>query len=286
MSRSPVPATIATLLAEARRQLAASGIEAAGLEARLLVGHTLQLQTAALIAHDDQPVAAEECEAIHALIQARLAGQPIAYLIGQREFWSLPLQVDQRVLIPRPDTELLVECALHRIPSGPARVIDLGTGSGAVILALKTERPALEAFANDHQADALAVAAANAQRLALPIHAFRGHWLLAIAPRPLFDAIVSNPPYIDAADPHLDQGDLQFEPRTALVAPQQGRADLELIIRQSRPRLRPGGWLLLEHGFDQGSAVRALLHEHGFIAIGSHRDPGGHERVTEGQAPG
>jgi release factor glutamine methyltransferase len=280
------PDSIAGQVVEARRRLAAAGIEAAGLEARLLVGQLLGMDSAALIGHGDRVLSTEQTEAIGQLVGARVAGRPIAYLLGRREFWSLPLQVDERCLIPRPDTELLVERALQRIPGGPARVIDLGTGSGAIILALKAERPGIEAWGSDASAGAVALAAGNARRLNLPAHWFQGRWLEAVAPRPLFDIIVSNPPYIDPADPHLDRGDLRFEPRAALVAADGGLADLKSIVRQSRKRLRPGGWLLLEHGFGQGHAVRRLFAEQGFAEVATHRDPGGQERVTEGRLPG
>jgi release factor glutamine methyltransferase len=280
------PDSIAGQLADARRRLAAAGIEPAGLEARLLVGQLLGMNSAALIAHGDRVLSPEQTGAIGQLVGARVAGRPIAYLLGSREFWSLPLQVDERCLIPRPETELLVERALQRIPEGPARVVDLGTGSGAIILALKVERPGIEAWGNDASAGALALAAGNARRLDLPVHWFQGRWLQAVAPRPLFDIIVSNPPYIDPADPHLERGDLRFEPRAALVAGDGGLADLKAIVRQGRKRLRPGGWLLLEHGFGQGHAVRTLFAEQGFAEIATHRDPGGQERVTEGRCPG
>ncbi|WP_296759694.1 peptide chain release factor N(5)-glutamine methyltransferase [Thioalkalivibrio sp.] len=273
-------------MTEARQRLALAGIESAGLEARLLVGHLLCMDSASVIAHGDRALSVEQAAAIRNLVAQRAAGRPIAYLLGQREFWSLPLRVDERCLIPRPETELLVERALERLPAQRARAIDLGTGSGAIILALVTERPQLEAWGSDASADALAVAADNARRLDLSVHWFRGRWLEAVAPRPLFDIIVSNPPYVDPSDPHLQHGDLRFEPRTALVAGDGGLADLATIAGQARARLYPGGWLLLEHGYDQGCAVRTLLTQHGYLKVASHRDPAGHERVTEGNCPG
>jgi release factor glutamine methyltransferase len=280
------PTSIAGQVAEARQRLAAAGIESAGLEARLLVGHLLCMDSAGMIAHGERTLSGEQAAAIRNLIGQRAAGRPIAYLLGRREFWSLPLRVDERCLIPRPETELLVERALERLPDRRARAIDLGAGSGAIILALVAERPKLEAWGSDASADALAVAADNAQRLDLTVHWFRGRWLEAVAPRPLFDIIVSNPPYVDPSDPHLEHGDLRFEPRSALVAGDGGLADLATIAGQSRARLYPGGWLLLEHGYDQSAAVRTLLAGQGFLAVASHRDPAGHERVTEGRCPG
>jgi release factor glutamine methyltransferase len=280
------PTSIAGQVAEARQRLAAAGIEAAGMEARLLVGYLLGIDSAAMIAHGDRALSVAQIEAIRTLVRDRTSGRPIAYLLGQREFWSLPLQVDERCLIPRPETELLVERTLQRLPDGAARVIDLGTGSGAIILALLAERPRLEAWGSDASAEALAVAANNARRLARTVHWFRGRWLEAVAPRPLFDVIVSNPPYVDPSDPHLEHGDLRFEPRAALVAGDGGLADLATIAGQSQASLCPGGWLLLEHGYDQAPAVRALLTRHGFLEVASHRDPAGHERITEGRCPG
>ncbi len=280
------PASIAGQLTEARQRLAAAGTESPGLEARLLVGHLLHMSSAGMIAHGDRALSVAQTEAIRNLVRERASGRPIAYLLGQREFWSLPLQVDERCLIPRPETELLVERALQRLPDGAARVIDLGTGSGAIILALLAERLQLEAWGNDASADALAVAADNARQLERTVHWFRGCWLEAVAPRPLFHVIVSNPPYVDPSDPHLEHGDLRFEPRAALVAGDGGLADLATIAGQSRARLHPGGWLLLEHGYDQAPAVRTLLTRHDFREVASHRDPAGHERITEGRRPG
>lgn len=289
-SSPPLPKTesanIAGQLTEARQRLATAGIESAGLEARLLVGHLLGMSSAAMIAHGDRALSVAQTEAIRNLVGERVSGRPIAYLLGQREFWSLPLRVDERCLIPRPETELLVERALRRLPDGAARVIDLGTGSGAIVLALLAERPRLEAWGSDASADALAVAADNAKRLERTVHWFRGRWLEAVAPRPLFDVIVSNPPYVDPSDPHLESGDLRFEPRAALVAGDGGLADLATIAEQSHARLCSGGWLLLEHGYDQAPAVRALLARHGFLEVTSHRDPAGLERITEGRRPG
>ncbi len=270
------------LLAESRERLQRAGIEQPGLEARLLVKHQLENTDAELIAFGERPVTPCQAEAVRMLIAARVAGQPIAYLLGQREFWSLSLRVDADCLIPRPETELLVERALRHLPPGPARALDLGTGSGAIALALKSERPQLQAWASDVDAGALAMAAANARRLELAVYWFRGRWLEAVASRPIFDLIVSNPPYIAADDPHLSAGDVRFEPRRALVAAEGGLADLRTIAGESLSRLRPGGWLLLEHGADQGSAVRALLREAGCREVSSHADLAGLERVTEG----
>jgi release factor glutamine methyltransferase len=278
------PTTVDRLLAESRIRLQQAGIEQPGLEARLLVGHALDIGGTHLIAFGERAVSPRQAEVAQALIAARIAGQPIAYLLGRREFWSLPLHVNEHCLIPRPETELLVERALRHLPSGPARLVDLGTGSGAIVLALKNECPRLEAWAGDSDPEALKVAAANARRLGLSVHWFCGRWLEAVAPRPLFDLIVSNPPYLAADDPHLERGDLRFEPRGALVAADGGLADLQAIAGQSRRRLRPGGWVLLEHGRDQGSDVRAVLLREGYLDVATHRDLAGVDRMTEGRA--
>jgi len=275
--------TVGELLAESRSRLQQAGVEQAGFEARLLVGHCLNMNGTSLIAFGERPVTAHQAEAVHTLVGARMAGQPIAYLLGRREFWSLSLQVNEHCLIPRPETELLVERALRHLPSDPARALDLGTGSGAIVLALKSERPQLEAWAGDLSTAAIAVAAANARSLGLAVRWFCGRWLEAVAPRPLFDLIVSNPPYVAANDPHLEAGDLRFEPRSALVAADGGLADLRVIVEQSRHRLRPGGWLLLEHGRDQGPAVRTLLLDAGYREVASHTDLAEQERITEGR---
>jgi release factor glutamine methyltransferase len=276
------PTTVARLLAESRARLQQAGIEQAGLETRLLVGHGLDMSGASLIAFGERAVTARQAEVARALVGARIAGQPIAYLLGRREFWSLPLRVNEHCLIPRPETELLVERALQRLPAGPTRAIDLGTGSGAIVLALKSERPQLEAWASDVGTAAIQLAATNARNLGMTVHWFCGRWLDAVAPGPWFDLIVSNPPYVAADDPHLACGDLRFEPRSALVAEDGGLADLRAIVEQSRSRLRPGGWLLLEHGREQAPAVRAFLVEAGYQDVASFTDLAGTERVTEG----
>lgn len=288
-SWQPLPktdtSTIQAMLAQMRKQLAWAGIDAAALEARLLLGQILGMDTVALIAHGDREIGPDARERAFALTERRASGQPMAYLLGQREFWSMSLQVNEHCLIPRPDTELLVALALERLPAANPRVLDLGTGSGAIILALKRERPDLDAWGSDLSGQTLAVAVRNARALGLDVHWFQGRWLDAVRALPAFDLIVSNPPYIDPADPHLEQGDLRFEPRAALVARDHGLADLEAISATAQPHLRPGGHLLLEHGFDQAAAVRAMLASRGFIEVSSHRDLAGHDRVTEGQSP-
>lgn len=226
----------------------------------------------------------EQLERLQSLAERREAGEPIAHLLGEREFWSLPLQVSAATLIPRPDTEVLVEQALACVPvdASGVRVLDLGTGTGAIALALKSERPGVDVWAVDRIAAACELARDNATRLALTIEVRCGSWFEPVQEE-RFTLIASNPPYIDEQDPHLEQGDVRFEPRSALVAAGAGLADLQHIVAQAPEHLLPGGWLLLEHGWQQGAAVRALLQQRGFHAVATVRDYGDQERVTLGQ---
>lgn len=235
-----------------------------------------------LLAHDSDTLPAEVAQQLETLLQRRLVGEPVAYITGFKEFFGLQLQVDPRVLDPRPDTETLVEWALERLPPDtPQRVLDLGTGSGAVALALQHERPACHVTAVDASADALAVASANAQRLGLPVQCVLSHWMDAV-PGP-FELIVSNPPYVADGDPHL--ADLTHEPLSALTSGTDGLDDIRQIIAQAPSRLTPGGWLLLEHGWDQAQAVQALLRQAGFEQVQSRQDLAGVDRCTGGMKP-
>ena len=229
----------------------------------------------------------EQQERLMALVARRLAGEPIAHLLGEREFWSLPLQVSAATLIPRPDTEVLVEQALACVAGDGSgqRLLDLGTGTGAIALALKSERPALEVWAVERIAEACELARSNATRLALTIELRQGSWFAPVAGE-RFHLIVSNPPYIDALDPHLSEGDVRFEPNSALVADAAGFADLAHIIEQAPAYLLDSGWLLLEHGWQQGARVRELFVARGFTRVATVRDYGGQERVTLGQLQG
>jgi len=226
------------------------------------------------------------CEAIFAAhLARRRCGEPIAYILGRQGFWSLDLDVASHTLIPRPDTELLVETALALLPGSPAAVLDLGTGTGAIALALACERPAWQVTGVDRVSEAVELAEANRARLQLGNARFlASHWFSALAGQ-RYQLIVSNPPYIAAGDPHLSQGDLRFEPSSALVAGVDGLDDIRLIIAQAPQHLHSGGWLLLEHGFDQAEAVRELLSGQGFMAVESRRDLGGHQRISLGQWP-
>lgn len=235
-----------------------------------------------LLAHDDDAVSPAQQAGFEDLLHRRTDGEPVAYLLGRREFHGLDLAVDRRVLVPRPDTETLVDWALDLLAEdSTARVLDLGTGSGAIALAIRHRRLAVQVAAVDASADALAVARANARRLSLDVDFRLGSWLDGIEGG--WQLIVSNPPYIRADDAHLP--DLRHEPRSALVAGADGLDDLRTIVAQAPSRLVPGGWLLLEHGWDQADAVRALLQEAGFTGVQSRHDLAGIARCTGGQRP-
>jgi release factor glutamine methyltransferase len=258
------------------------GEEARG-EAEILLAQVLGRSRAWLFAWPEfEPDAAAEA-AFQRLVQARRSGQPIAYLTGRRGFWSLELEVTPAVLIPRHETERLVELALARIPcERPVAVADLGTGSGAVALALARERPLASVLATDASAEALAVAESNARRLGLGNVRFaRGDWCAGLGER-RFDFIVSNPPYIEAGDPHLALGDLRYEPLSALAAGADGLDAIRTIVAAAPAHLEAGGWLLLEHGWNQGAAVRGLLATAGFAAVETEQDFAGRDRVSSG----
>ncbi len=235
-----------------------------------------------LLAHDTELLNEAQQHRWDQALQRRLRGEPVAYITGHKDFFGLTLNVDARVLDPRPDTEILVEWALALLPAGQAaRVLDLGTGSGAVALALQHQRPAACVTAVDASSDALAVASANALRLNLPVKCVLSHWMDKV-PGP-FELIVSNPPYVADGDPHLTA--LSHEPLSALTSGADGLDDIRQIIAQAPSRLAAGGWLLLEHGWDQAAPVQALLREAGFVQVQSRRDLGGHERCTGAVMP-
>jgi len=271
--------TIAHTLADLQRQ----GLEPT--DARHLLLHALGQPTHArawLLAHDADELNADAHTRLQSLAARRLAGEPVAYLLGHKEFFGFTLQVTPDVLVPRPDTETLVDWALEVLsPTPTARVVDLGTGSGAIALALKATQPSLQVEAVDYSHAALAVAQANAQRLGLAVTFRQGSWLSGTQGQ--FQAIVSNPPYIRENDEHLPA--LRFEPHQALTAGDDGLDDIRTIIQQARARLQPGGWLLLEHGYDQADEVRALLEAAGFVQVQSRQDLADIERCSGGQWP-
>lgn len=235
-----------------------------------------------LLAFGETVLTTEQLAVLEPLAARREQGEPVAYLVGEREFWSLPLSVSCATLIPRPDTECLVEQALAHLPATPCRILDLGTGTGAIALAIASERPDCSVVGGDIKADAVALARHNAEKLAINnVHFLQSSWFESVSG--LFTLIVSNPPYIDANDPHLNQGDVRYEPHSALVAPAEGLADLAEIIRQSPAYLEAGGWLMLEHGWQQAEAVQKLLKNAGFSAVMTYKDYGNNDRVTLGQ---
>ena len=261
------------------------------LENRILLMHVMQLTRTQLITQDQRTLDAQQAQQLSGLFQRRLQGEPIAYIVGQREFFGLMLEVTPDVLIPRPETELLVELALERLPDGQATpaVLDLGTGSGAIAIAIASMRPDAIVTALDVSAAALAVARRNAERhLAANLANFsllQSDWYLALNDQPdqRFDLIVSNPPYIVEGDQHLSQGDLRFEPLNALTDHADGLSALRIIINGAVPYLKNGGWLLMEHGYDQAAAVQGLLQALPFESVQSWQDLAGIERVSGGR---
>lgn len=269
--------TIDQALVQAARQ----GLER--LDAQLLLLQVLgppATGRAWLLAHGDAPLSVSQQQQFAALSARRAAGEPLAYIAGQQEFFGLALQVDARVLVPRSDTETLVHWALDALAGRPApKVIDLGTGSGAVALAIQHQRPDARVTGIDSSLGALTVAHANASRLALPVRFRQSHWLADVQGE--FDLIVSNPPYIAEGDPHLPA--LAHEPAPALTAGPDGLADLRTIVKQAPDHLNPGGWLLLEHGYNQADAVQSLLRDAGFVAVTGRTDLAGITRCSGGQ---
>ncbi|WP_336797903.1 peptide chain release factor N(5)-glutamine methyltransferase [Erwinia aphidicola] len=252
-------------------------------DAEILLAWVSGKSRAWLIAFDDALLDDSQLAALESLLARRAAGEPVAYLIGEREFWSLPLSVSPDTLIPRPDSEVLVEQALSRLPADPCAILDLGTGTGAIALALASERADCQVTGVDRIAAAVALATHNGAKLNLPNARFlQSDWFSALNAQ-RFQLIVSNPPYIDAADHHLSQGDVRFEPASALVASDHGLADIKTIASSAANYLADNGWLLLEHGWQQGEAVRQILRENSFCQVETCQDYGGNDRVTLGQ---
>lgn len=279
----PAAITIGAALTDAARHLAAT-TDTPRLEAEALLAHALGTRRAYLFAWPERPLDAPAQARFADLLERRLRGEPLAYLTGEREFWSLRLQVTPDVLIPRPETELVVELALRLRPRAtPQPVADLGTGSGAIALALASEAPAWQITATDRSEAALAVARRNAERLGLTNVEFAlGDWCTALT-RTDYALIVSNPPYIAQGDPHLERSGLPFEPRTALASGDDGLDALRSICATAGDYLIDGGWLILEHGASQGPSVQSLLQAHGFVEIATHADLAGLPRATLGR---
>jgi len=253
------------------------------LENRILLCHALTLSRVGLITQSERTLTEEEATRLAALVQRRLDGEPIAYIVGEREFFGLPFKVSPAVLIPRPDTELIVELALERLPRH-GRLLDMGTGSGAIAVACAHSRRDAAVSALDLSEDALEIARANAAANGVEVRFLRSDWFGALQEE-RFALIASNPPYIDANDAHLSQGDLRFEPPGALTDHADGLSALRTIIEGAPAHLEAEGWLLLEHGYDQAEAVRALLSARGFLDVQSWRDLPGIERVSGGRLP-
>jgi len=281
--------TIETVLVHARQYLMtalAIPVADAALDAEVLLAAQLNKSRSWLYTWGDKPLEVTDVVPFNQMIERRAQGVPVAYLVGYREFFGLTLKVSDATLIPRADSECLVEKALALATSPEGRALDLGTGTGAIALAFASHRPGWHVTATDRIEGAVALAAENAAALALSnVRCLQSDWFSADAlASQQFDLILSNPPYIDGQDYHLNEGDVRFEPRSALVAEDEGYADLLTIIQQSIHFVRPGGWLLLEHGYKQGAKVRRLLSQYGYEAVDTLCDLGGNERVTFGRS--
>ncbi|CAA0110530.1 Release factor glutamine methyltransferase [Halioglobus japonicus] len=252
-------------------------------DTEVLLCHCLGKSRAWLYTWPEKAVPAQIVERFEALLAQRRRGIPVAYLVGEREFWSLSLTVNNNTLIPRPETETLVAWVLELPLPANAKVLDLGTGSGAIALAVAAERPLWQVTAVDRSAEALQVASTNVANLGLQnVSLVQSDWYRAVA-KERFDALLANPPYVAGDDPHLTRDDVRFEPRSALVAAENGLADLQQLVAGAPAQLREGGWLLMEHGFEQGQAVRAMLGNGGFSSVDTRCDVAGQERITGGR---
>ena len=278
--------TIEQALAEARQQIKSLPHAPTKLEAEVLLAFALQQSRSYLYTWPQRALTEEQDARFRELVARRCRGEPIAYITGRREFWGLDLKVSPATLIPRPETEHLVEIALHYIPEHqPMTIADLGTGSGALALALASERPRCQIIATDVSTPALEIAEQNRQNLQLAnVRFLHGRWFAPLA-NLRFDIVVSNPPYVAADDPHLQRGDLRFEPQQALSSGPDGLHDIREIITTAPGYMKPGAWLILEHGYNQGDAVTDLFHHGGFTRVACHHDYAERERTTIGQLP-
>ncbi|UJF20183.1 peptide chain release factor N(5)-glutamine methyltransferase [Vibrio sp. SS-MA-C1-2] len=266
-------------------KLAEAGFDSARIDVSVLLCHVLDKPSSYLFTWPERELTESQLTQLEQLITRRLSGEPIAYIVGWREFWSLPLKVSPATLIPRPDTERLVELALDKL-TPQCQILDLGTGTGAIALAIASERPDCQITGIDLQPEAQILADENRERLEINNCQFlAGSWYQPLKNNQKFHIIVSNPPYIDQDDPHLAQGDVRFEPLSALVAENKGLADLDYIVDKGRDYLQPKGWILLEHGYQQGDDVRAILEQYGYQYVVTELDYAGHGRVTVGQWP-
>lgn len=275
--------SIETLLSHATHQLRQSGSQSPQLDAAVLLCYVLEKPRSYLLTWPERTLTPLQFDSFTQLLARRCSGEPVAYITGTREFWSLPLNVAPSTLIPRPDTERLVELALEKASEIKGNILDLGTGTGAIALALASELPQTHVTGVDLQADAVLLAKTNAVQLAINNCQFiQSSWFDALVHGTKFAVIVSNPPYIDENDPHLTQGDVRYEPITALVADENGLADIRHIANYAREYLLDGGWLLLEHGYEQGEAVRNCLLGFGYCEVATAQDYAGLDRVTMG----
>lgn len=275
------PCSIDVMLKSATIRLEQSGSDTPSLDAAVLLCHVLAKPRSYLFTWPERLLTDQQCAELDALLARREGGEPVAYIIGTREFWSLPLKVAPSTLIPRPDTERLVEVALTKISQAGTSVLDLGTGTGAIALALASECPDNQVIGVDLRPEAVALATENAQRLGIDnVKFLQGSWFEPIQSGTKFAVIVSNPPYIDSQDPHLHQGDVRFEPWSALVADEQGFADIKTIAMEAKTFLADGGWLIFEHGYEQAAQVSALFVDFGYQQVFTEKDYAGHDRVT------
>ncbi len=275
--------TIAECLNRAEQSLPDS--DSARRDLEVLLCHVLQQPRVYLFTWSDKELSGQALAQLTASVERRQKGEPIAYIVGSKEFWSLELEVNDSTLIPRPDTEVLVETVLALLPETPQALVDLGTGTGAIALALASERPQWQVQGLDKNPEACALAEKNQQNNHIDNASFIcSDWFAELGDA-VFDAVLSNPPYIDVDDEHLQQGDVRFEPRSALVAEESGLSDLRHIATEAWPRLLTGGYLFLEHGYQQAPAVQAILSELGYRAIETREDLGGQPRITFAQKP-